>query len=410
MTIFHKHPPFIFLLPFWFLLLPVSCVSFDDATQAVTFDVQLSTPAALGDKVDLNSKTIRLLLGTQEITQRTDDHGRATFINILPGYYDISVAWTIDAAAYTMLTGSEEVVRGASFSGSLNKQLISGNRTVLLPTHLSVDRDLVIGKIYYAASKDNNNRNYRAGTYIELYNQSDKPVDVAGLYIGLVESDATPAYTLADLHVAFADSVILLKQVFRIPDEGQHMVAPGGTVLIVNSAVDHRTNNDRENDLTQADYEAKDTQGRYRNNPDVPALKVVYLANDNLSNMNLVQSGPSGVVIFRTREDIAAWAKVYKFGKTTGTQWLCCPVRDIVDGVEVLKNKVSGIDVSHKRLYNRIDAGYTFINAISGWTGEVVCRKTAHTTADGRKILADTNNSSHDFKVSNDIKPRTYGD
>ena len=60
------------------------------------------------------------------------------------------------------------------------------------------------------------------------------------------------------------------------------------------------------------------------------------------------------------------------------------------------------------RLYADIDAGYTNIEAISGYTGEVVYRRTASIAADGHKILMDTNNSLNDFKVSTTIKPRQY--
>ena len=77
--------------------------------------------------------------------------------------------------------------------------------------------------------------------------------------------------------------------------------------------------------------------------------------------------------------------------------------------MEVLRNKNTGIDVSSKRLYSEIDAGYTNIEAISGYTGEVVYRRTSDKRGDdGHKILIDTNNSSNDFQVSTTIKPREY--
>ena len=84
------------------------------------------------------------------------------------------------------------------------------------------------------------------------------------------------------------------------------------------------------------------------------------------------------------------------------------PKRVVLDGVDYLKNKATGVDVSSKRLYPEIDAAYTNINAASGWTGEVVYRRTASTATDGHQILMDTNNSLNDFKVSTTIKPRQY--
>ena len=127
-----------------------------------------------------------------------------------------------------------------------------------------------------------------------------------------------------------------------------------------------------------------------------------------VSNMNLVQSGPCGVVIFRTDYDPTAWPRTYRYGRTTGSQWLLLPKRHIIDGVEVLNNKATGVDVNTKRLYSDIDAGYTNIEATSGWTGEIVYRKTQKTGENGQRILADTNNSSNDFQVSTSIGPRNY--
>jgi len=126
--------------------------------------------------------------------------------------------------------------------------------------------------------------------------------------------------------------------------------------------------------------------------------------------MNLVQSGPCGVVIFRTDDDVTAWPKTYPYGKTAGNQWVLCPKRHIIDGVECLRltNKTPAVDVGTKRLYSEIDAGYTNINAISGWNGEAVYRRTSEHAADGHPILTDTNNSSNDFQTSTTIKPREY--
>ena len=73
----------------------------------------------------------------------------------------------------------------------------------------------------------------------------------------------------------------------------------------------------------------------------------------------------------------------------------------VLDGMNELERNT-------KRLFDDIDAGYTFINAASGWNGEVVYRRSSKLAADGHIILMDTNNSSADFQVSSNIKPREY--
>ena len=386
----------------------VACVDYNDATQPTTISIQLQMPSEFKAD-DFAGHEVVMALGNHRLTATTDQHGLATFEGLIPDVYDISCAWELTGDDYHRLTADAQVVSGATVSGSINARLIKEAETILLPTNLSINRDILIGKVYYAGSKDNNNRTYMAGKYVELYNQSDDPCDVSGLYIGLVEAESKQAYTLENLHDAYADSVVLLKQVFRIPADAPHSVAAGGTVLIVNSAIDHVANgNDRENDLTDADFEAKDASGRMQNNPATPALELIYTMYPSVSNMNLVQSGPCGVVIFRTDDDVTLWPRVYAYGKTSGNQWLLLPKRYIVDGVEVLNNKSTGIDVATKRLYDDIDAGYAYINATSGWNGEAVYRKTAKQAADGHAILMDTNNSSNDFKASSTIKPRQY--
>lgn len=386
-----------------------SCVDFDDATKATAVRVQLQTPEDFTSTGSLGGHDVTLQLGSQRIIAQTDADGVATFTNLTPDVYDISCSWKITGDEYRNLTGDAQVVSGATVSGSLNSRLITTDETILLPTKLSVDRDILIGKIFYAGSKDNNNRTYMAGKYMELYNQSDDSVDVSALYIGLVEAEGTQAYTLDNLHEDYADSVILLKQIFRIPADTPHWVKPGGTVLLCNSAIDHTPNDTLENNLLDADFEAKDySSNPVQNNPATPALELVYSMYPSISVMNLVQSGPCGVVIFRTNENVTQWAKTYPYGKTAGNQWLLCPKRLIIDGVDVLRNRATGVEPGEKRLYSDIDAGYAYINAVAGWNGEVVYRRTAQIADDGHPILMDTNNSLNDFKVSSTIKPREY--
>lgn len=399
----------IYITTIAILGLLTSCIDYDDATHETTARIQLAMPAEFVNGTDLQGHEILMQQGNTRLTATTDAQGIATFTNVVPDIYDISCSWEISGEHYRLLTGDQQVVSGCTVSGSLNSHLIREEQTIQLSTNLSINRDIIIGKIYFAGSKDNNKRNYMPGKYIELYNQGNNAVDFSGLYIGIIESESNQAYTLQNLHDQHADSAVLAKQVFRIPADKPYMVEPGGTVLLVNSAADHTDGNDMESDLTGADFEAKDLSGNTQNNPAVPALELVYTMYPSISNMNMVQNGLCSVIIFRTTDEVTAWPLTYAYGKTTGSQWMLIPVRHIIDGVEVLPNKATGVDISGKRLYPTIDAGYTNIEARSGWTGEVVYRRTSEKRGDdGHLILVDTNNSSNDFHVSTTIKPRQY--
>ena len=381
-----------------------SCIDFDDATQAVSVRVQLQMPANLA-QADLSGHTVTLTQGGQTISAQTDGNGLATFQQIVPDVYDIATSWKMTAQEYSMLTG--ETVAGGKYtvSGAISSQMISEEKTLTLSTTVSRDQSMIIGKVYYAGSKDTNNKNYIAGKYVELYNNSDEPQDVAGLYLALMETESTIAYTPGQ-----AADTVFAKQVFRIPrSQAGYSVAPGGTVLLVNSAIDHTQNGELEHNLLDADFEAKDMQGRTTNNPDTPALELVYSTYASLSYLNLIQSGPCSLVIFSTDEDVANWPTAYAYGKTKGNRFMKIPTSSIIDGVEILQNKAqTGVDVNTKRLFSYIDAGYAYINATTGYNGETVYRKTESVTADGRRILVDTNNSQNDFAVGTDIIPRAY--
>ena len=393
-----------------------SCIDYSDASRLVNVQVQLQAPEGFNAETDLQGKAITVSGSTMTLTAVTDADGIATFSGLFPDVYDISASWEITGDEYQTFTGKTDAEDGYIISATLNAQVLSDaqeSSPVVLKLATSWRPPLVISKIYSSGSKDANNKSYSAGKYLEVYNQTGVTVNLAGLYIGLLDSTNPQPYTLQDLSddPAIAGEKILLKQLFRIPTDRAYPLAPGRSALIVNSATDHSDVSQYESNLADADFEAKDASGRLLNNPAMPALTTVFSSTGGASaTMNLVQGGPCGVVIFHTDEDVNAWDRTYGYGKTTGSQsYLLVPKTVVYDGVDFLKNKVStGPDVSTKRLYAEIDGGYVNINAVSGWTGEVVYRRTASVTADGRRILMDTNNSTNDFQVSTTIKPREY--
>ncbi len=389
------------------VLLLASCVDFDGATEAISVKYQVQMPEGF-TAADVANKTVTITSSSQTLQANTDANGIATFENIVPDVYDVSVAWKMTPDEYSQITGEMVQNHKYTVAGSKSAELLSEDITtpLTIDMNISVDQSILISKIYSAGSKDSKNKNYLAGRYIELYNNSDETVDIAGLYLGLIETNSTPAYTLG-----LVPDTIFMKQIFRIPTDKSYMVAPGQSIIITNSAIDHTQTamNAFEYNLLNADFEAKDQQGKTTNNPDVPALELIYTAFSAISNMNLSQGGPGGIVIFETEEDVANWPLAYSYGKTTGTKWMKLPAKYILDGVDVLKNSAqTGVDANLKRLYDYIDAGYAYINAASGYNGEVMYRKVQSTTEDGRKILSDTNNSLSDFAISSEIAPREF--
>jgi hypothetical protein len=279
-----------------------------------------------------------------------------------------------------------------------------------MATAISQDQSILISKVYYQGCKDDNNKNYIFASYLELYNNSDADIDVAGLYVALLESTSP----ISHYPLQYLQDTVVAKQVFQIPNEKPFVVAPGGSVLIVNSAVDHAAKGaSSQPNLLGADFEAKDkNNNRYENNPAVAELTQLFSFTNN-TFMNLMNGGPCGVVIFETDEDVAGlWLQqnlTYRYGYQKGTQYMKVPTRYIVDAVDILRYDAStGIHVNTKRLFDYLDAGYAFTESKTGYDARLVRRKVASTTADGRKILQDTNNSVNDFESTDNLTPREY--
>ncbi len=409
--ILSKGSIWLYMLMFVSIQLLSGCVDYNDEAKAISTTIQINAPVEFTAGGNLSGKTVTLTSNSgNTLTAKTDDKGMAEFNQIIPDVYTISTSWDIDQAEYTVATG-KAASEGyfATISGNSNNQLIKSDDKISLNTNLVAGASLLISKMYYAGSKDNNNRNYGAGLFFEIYNQTNSDIDVSGLYIGLIETNSTPAYTLDNLKDVYKDTVVLCKQIFRIPITSSHMIAPGGTIILTNSAIDHTINGAHEFNLLNADYEAKDVTGKTVNNSATPALDLIFSNLTNFSKMNLLNSGPNGIIIFRTKENVAYFKTTYPYGKTKGNLYSLVPKKYVIDGVDILKYSATGVDLATKHMSEDIDGGYTNINAISGYNGEVIYRKTStRRGTNGHKILQDSNNSINDFQTSTTINIREY--
>ena len=387
----------------------MSCVDFNDTTQPVSTTVQLVRPEGFLSSADMSGFTVTIQSDEEVFKGVSDASGQVVFQDLAPGVYDISTSAHLNSEQYKKYTGKDVDPREEYVvTGTLNQQAMSTNTSLQLPMSMSRKVSLIISKIYSSTSKISGG-SYRIGTYIEIYNNSDEAVDAAGLYIGLLESESTIAYQQYPEDQAITPDSIYLKQLFRIPASSPVMVAPGSSLLIVNSATDHSSQNQYERDLRGADFEAKDETGKVPNNPAVPALELVYTTYKSISNMNLLAGGPCSVVSFRTAEDVTKWPTVYAYGKTKGNMFLRMHIMHVLDGIDFIKFKAqTGPDINTKRLPTSLDAAYTNVSTASGNIGERLFRKTLSVTPEGRKILMDTNNSLNDFICNDNINPREY--
>ena len=376
-----------------------------DQVSYLTIKIQVSLENIDGN-TGLNNRTVTITSSDgKKLTAQTDENGLATFSNVVPGNYSAATSWSFTSDEYSALLGQQVSNNEYVVSGVLSEQLLSesNDEALKLVAKISIQQDILISKIYYSALKDNNDKAYKTAQFIELFNNSDKDVNVAGLYLGVCEHDNAAPFTYG------ADTTSnYLIQVFQIPTEEEKIVPAGGTVLIVNSAINHGKFCADGQDFSTADFEAKDEKNKITNNDKVKGLTLVKTSFAAITYIDFPVL--SSFVIFRTDEDPTTWDFIYAEGKTKGTQYIKMPNKYTVDAVEFRTTK-NDATVSEKRLYDFMDAGYitsqglTSANAINSVT---FVRKVKEKTSDGRIILQDTNNSTEDFEVKEGAKIREY--
>lgn len=374
-----------------FVLSFLSCVDQTPQVPIGEFSIRITMPRDFGDSVHYANQTVMLRGNRMNYSAVTDSLGKVVFKNVIPGIYDIST--------HQKLTNEVSLV-GDTLQFGLFKV-----DSLVIRVNKSINENLIISKVYASGTKDINNKNYVADRYIEIFNNSDETQYIdSTIYLGYVEAESVIAYPAAS-----NPGYVFARQIFRFPVKGKGLaVAPGSSVVITNSAIDHTQFSPNSVNLQYADFEAKNTT--YSNNPSVPGMELIYSAFPALIYMNLINGGDNGVFLIKTNENVKNFPIYYIPGKETGNRYMGIPIELVFDGVETLKNYVTtGPKPNSKRLQSFVDAGYMFITALSGYTHESIERRVDKSKPmTNRYYLMDTNNSSNDFRTVTDPTPRKY--
>jgi hypothetical protein len=391
-------------LPILILLLFFSCTR-EEPSQVEGFLIEFRMPSNIQSSVKYANKEVVLTSASNVYTFNTDASGVLQIAEIIPDEYTINTSWEMTGAQYKQLISANEMLEDKA--KVLLKATIA-NYPLFDTKNLSVDlekiimKSLLISKVYYSGTKDNRNRNYTADSFVEIFNNSDETVYLDGKYLALAESMTPAAYLASD-----DPDYIYTRQICKFPGGGtDYPLGPGESIVIAaRNARDHTTSASNSVDLSTADFEVKELDGT--GNPDVKALPVIS-SSVPLKFLNLISGGPNALFLFETDEDIFTWQEVFAPGKTSGERFRKVSVSTVIDGVEALKNSAStGLDINLKRFQDIVDAGYVFINGISGYTNESVERKISEID-NGRIILQDSNNSLDDFEIISGPEPRNY--
>jgi hypothetical protein len=362
----------------------------------VTYPASYAKPAASGTSVTLTNS----VTGTSEKVT-ADSSGTASFIGLLPGTYQVSAARTLTVDESLTLTGiSAEVFLNASV---LNYSILQEG-TLELKLSGSGAGGLVFKQISYACSKTPTGTNYLIDQFYEIYNNSTDTLYADSLCLGDVHGN--PGISSSSKASGFMSDVenVYLRNLFMVPGTGkEHPIAPGRSIIIAQTGINHKTDNANSVDLGAgvADFEVYLVSStRDVDNPDVPNMTSIDETLAAFYWLTYVY-GPS-MVIFK-HPTPAALPKLLEPGVSSTATYIQVPVSYIVDGVDFTVNATT---VAYKRLPASIDAGFQYSSGT--YTGESMMRKVKSTLANGRIVLQDTNNSTEDFELLSAPLPKGW--
>ena len=294
---------------------------------------------------------------------------------------------------------------------------LTANAKVEKPSGGSASADLVISKVFFNNMLNDENKPFIRANYIELYNNSDKELDITGVYIGLADNTASTTsstypdpWTAIKMQAEHKDS-IALKQIFQIPTDKTYTLEAGKSLVITDCALNHTSVASKAPDLSGADFEVKSQHKSYKDyhNDAVPGLNLVYNYNDVNTHISWQSTGPFGVVLLAADTKLEECPTDYSGGRTDGNLYKFVPAFKTIDVVDVVENTAkSSPNANQKRFPTSYDAGFIATKKAGANNGHAIVRKTAFVTSANRTVLYDTNNSSDDFVVTEDLSIRSY--
>lgn len=388
------------------LLLLFSVVACQPETKLMPiakFVVSVRMPAELKDTLKFAHKMVTLRSQRLVYTAETNKEGVAEFRDLVPDIYNVYASWDLSGDEYVDMADSLVENKPALISGITSNITIFSEDSIHLQTLLSVKQSLLISKVYASGTRDNNNLKYIADQYVEVFNNSDETQYMDGIYMALVEGDSPIGFP-----AALFPTTLHARQIYRFPGNGtQYPVLPGKSVVICNSARNHSNIAPTSVNLQNADFEFKSLN--YPNSDAIPGMILVHTSYAGIREINLQTGGVNSICLFATTDDVSAYPIEYKPGSTSGNRFMRFTAEDVVDGVEILKYKSTGVDVNSKRFQSFIDAAYITLTNSGGLNHESTERKvdTQRSTAT-RVYLKDTNNSQSDFVVVSEPTPKNY--
>lgn len=324
---------------------------------------------------------------------------------LLPeGLYDCSYA-----AEVRYLFGSDTLT--ASVQGMTRSvQLSPASSKVTVSSFVLEDKgDFIIQEVFFTGTLYPTGKQYNGTGYVRIYNNTDHVLYADGLAFMESKFSTTQKY---DYTPDLLSSHMTVHAIYVIPGSGQeHPVAPGESLILCDTGIDHRLVNPNAFDLSHADFEWYDVSSSPSNldidSPIVPNLDKWYCYTNSFFILH--NRGFKAWALARIPLDKETFLieNLYEYKYTmvlpAGTFPMSqtaykVPNEWIVDAVNA--------SVASEYVWNVTDAsldrGYTYCGEIDHDKTRYfksVRRKLLYKTSDGRCVLKDTNNSTVDFNA-----------
>lgn len=392
----------------------------DDEVKLASLIVQLETSSDFTglDLAGVNV-TITNTVDNSTSSMVADASGVAAFVDVAPGTYNLACSIDLTAEEAQSVSGYYEAItlNGVENNVGLYAGMESSSTLTLDGKPSS---SLIIKEFYYNGANDPFWGVLFKDQFVEIYNNSSEVVYADGLYIASLapttngSNDNDVALGLSLEESVYADKVS------QVPGNGtDNPIQPGESIVIAYNAVDW-TNGGANSaftiDLSTSDFEIYgvswlESLGRTGNaffdvdNVDVPNMNCIYLNIENYGSFNFNPGGAS-VAIFRSESEPSEVILDPNSSESNPIHYVKINTADIIDGADFL---FDGEAAAFKRLPTSVDAGFNYVDG-NTYTSISLRRKIAKETADGRKILMDTNNSSNDFEQISLATPHGFGE
>ena len=192
--------------------------------------------------------------GPQSAT--TDRAGRVEFEELLAGDYSISVIRVLTPEEVAQFPSEDADVN--AFGGGARAEVSAPSTEVTLQAVAGRRGSLVISEVYISYVIDYP-ASYTTGDFIELYNNSDTTIHLAGKVIILGPvwlRDYPSPRSCAEMEKWREDPEgIWTECIYAFPSSGNVYLDPGEAVVVATDAIDHRVFYPQLLDLSDADFE-----------------------------------------------------------------------------------------------------------------------------------------------------------